>query len=417
MSTLESLDTELKYSGNASVKFPLSTFDTAILFRRIEIRQDIHEHDLAIIRARSRFLRWEETLFPGSPVRIRYSGKRTSEDTFYGYVTHVKPITKLHDDNYEVDIYCIASSRDLRRTDQNVWRNKTGPEIASDIARRFNLKIVTRQHPFRKPQTIQSGETYWEFLTRLAKTIGYALRVEGGHLLFLPMTDMVAAHVSLAPRLSNFETKTDSGVVLPRNLTSMSMWGSDTDTDVDRVSDDSVVVSMSPTGGAGEKSRRGPRSSVARRRRNSRYQKYKTGVVAHRRKDAEILAQSDAAAGSMAIDAEARAEGDGYLKPYRPVFVSTRDKSTNGWWLVKSAVHVIDLAEATYHCDLVLSTDSIEPSRLPSNPRRRFRNLQEEQRLGWSPLTLTKPRLRKTKSGFVRGQTKHNKNSARWVGF
>ena len=408
---------EIYYPGSASIEFPISILDTWIQFRRVEIRQDVFEHDLAVIRARTRFLKWEETLYPGTPVTIKYEGRRTTESTFYGYVTHVKPVTKMADEHYDVDIYCVAASRDLRRTDQNVWRNRSAPEIAADIARRFKLRVVTKQHPLRRPQTIQSGETYWEFLIRLAKKIGYGLRVESGYLIFLPMEDMVFAYASSAPRLTNTESRTADGLVIPRNLISMNMWGGDTDTSVDRVSDDSIVVALPPTGGPATRSRRGPRSAVKRNRQNSRYAKFKTGVVAHTRKEAEILAESDAAAGAMAIDAECEVEGDGYLSPYRPVYIKTRDKSMNGWWIVKSAVHRIDMVRNAYTCDLVVSTDSVESGRLPANPLVRFRDISEERRQGWSPSTLKKPKLRQVRSGFVVGQTKHNKNSARWVGF
>lgn len=408
---------KIRYPGSATVEFPISVFDTWIEYRGLEIRQDLYEHDLAVIRARTRFLRWEETLYPGTPVRIAYEGRRTTEAAFYGYVTHVKPVAKMSNDHYDIDIYCVSSSRDLRKTDQNVWRNRSAPEIAADIARRFKLRLVTKQHPLRRPQTIQSGETYWEFLTRLAKKIGYGIRVESGYLIFLPLEDLVFAYTSLSPRLTNTESRTKDDLIIPRNLISMNAWASDTDTSVDRVSDDSIVVALPPDGGPVRRARRGPKSSVRRERRNSRYAKYKTSVVAHTRKEAEILAESDAAAGAMSIDAEAEVEGDGYLAPYRPVYVATRDKSMDGWWTVKSAVHKIDMVKHSYTCDLVLSTDSVEPSRMPSNPLIRFRDLAEEKRQGWAPQTLKAPRLRRVKAGFVQGQTKHNKNSARWVGF
>lgn len=411
------LPSNVVYPGYASIDFPLSLLDTWIQFRGVEIRQDRYEHDLAVIRARTRFLRWEETLYPGSPVTITYGGRRTTESVFYGYVSHVKPLTKLAGEQYDIAVYCVAASRDLRRTDQNVWRNRSAPEIVTDIAKKFKLRIITKQHPLRRPQTIQSGETYWEFLTRLAKKIGYGLRAESGYLIFLPLEDMVFAYASRAPRLTNTETRTPDGLIIPRNLISMNMWGGDTDTSVDRVSDDSIVVAVAPTGGTAIQSRKGPKSAVRRQRKNSRYVKYNTTTVAHTRKEAEILAESSAAAGAMSIDAECCVEGDGYFSPYRPVYVKTRDKTMNEWWIVKSAVHHIDLTNNSYTADLVLSTDSIEPSRMPTNPLVRFRDLSEERRQGWSPGTLKKPRLRKTRTGFVQGQTKHNKNSARWVGF
>lgn len=407
---------EWVYFGSASFKFPLSTFDTWINWKSVEIHQSMGAHDLAVIHARSRYLRWEETLYPGTPVTIKYQGKRTNSGKFYGYVTHVKPTSKIANDEYNLDIYCVASSRDLRDTGQNVWRNKSAPDIAREIAQKFKYKIITKQHPYRKPQTIQSGETYWEFLSRLAKTVGYILRVEGGTMFFLPYDDFLLAYATRAPRLSNTDVQTSSGEWLPRNVVTMHAWAGDTDTDVDRLSDDSIVTTLSPLGESASSVRRGPKSATRRRRRQAKYAKYRKSIVAHSVQDANILAESDAESAQAAIDAEGVVEGDGYLSPYRPVFVSLRDKSMNDWWLVKGVTHKVDITRGTYHCDITLSTDSVEPSLLPKVSQRRLRGLAQEAALGWSPSTLGEPRLIVTQSGFVRGQTRHNKTSARWVG-
>lgn len=402
--------------GTASVQFPISVQESWIQVQGVEIHQSLYEHDLAIVHIRSRWTRWTETLYPGTPVVIKYSGKRTTENKFYGYVTHVKPTTKMINDFYELDVYCVASSRDLRETGQTVWRNKTAPEIALEIAKKFKYRLITKQHPYRKPQTIQAGETYWEFLKRLAKTIGYVLRVEGGTMFFLPFEDMVMAYGSRAPKLGTVETRDNEYDRPARNMLTMHMWGSDTDTDVDRVSDDSSVAYISPTLNEGVRNRKSPKSAVARQRRDSRYVKYRTDVVAHSRKDADLLAEGDAASGQMAIDAKAVVEGDGYLQPYRPVYVSVKDRSMNQWWIVKEAIHRIDVANGTYYCDLTISADSVESSLLQAAPIKRTRNVALEKSMGWSPSTVREPHLLTTKPGFVRGQTKYNKNAARWVG-
>lgn len=406
----------LTFYGTADIRFPLSRFEYSIRFHELEIHQDMYEHDLAIIRARSRRLNWTDSLYPGTPVRISYRGRRTTSSTFYGYVTHVKPLAKSVNDLYDIEIYCVSSSRDLRETGQNVWRNRTGPEIANWVARKFKYRLITKQHPYRKPQVIQSGETYWEFLTRLAKDLGYILRVEGGTMFFLPFEDMVLANVARAPRLSNYELQSSQGDAVPRNVVSMQVWGGDTDLSASRSSDDAIVVAMSPTGSDVVPVRGEGKSAVHRRKRPSKYVKYRNGTVAHTRRDAQVLAESNAAMNQIAIDAEASVEGDGYLSPYRPVFVRMRDSSLNQWWIVKSTRHKISMTTGLYECNLVLASDSIEPSTLPGPPKRRVRNIREEQKQGWSPSLVREPRLFVTSSGFVRGKTEHNQTAARWIG-
>lgn len=416
MQAIEPAQDGYVFFGSADIEFPLSKFDQSIRFRELEIHQDMYEHDLAILRARSKNLDWTTSLYPGTPVKITYRGKRTTGSAFYGYVTHVKPKAKMVNELFEVEIFCVASSRDLRETGQHVWRNKTAPEIAAWIAKRFKYRLVSKQHPFRKPQTMQSGQTYWEFLTRLAKDTGYILRVEGGTMFFLPFEDMVLANVARAPKLMNYERLDEDGQAIPRNVLSMQVWGGDTDLSPTKDADDALVVSVPPTGGSITPVREGGRSAVRRRRQPSRYVKYRSGTVAHTARDAKVLASSHAAMSQIAIDADAAVEGDGYFAPYRPVYVRMRDKSMNQWWIVKSVKHKINFIDARYQCDLVLSSDSIEPSTLPKPPKRRVRNVREEQRQGWSPSTLREPRLFVTRSGFVVGKTKHGETTARWIG-
>lgn len=402
--------------GGAEITFPASKTELSVVYDSVEIQQSLYEHDLAIIYAKSRHIRWTKTLYPGTPVRITYWGSRTSKHSFYGYVTHVKPKTVRANDMYEIEIYCIATSRDFRDTQQKTWLDKSAPEIVKEVAEGYGYTVVTRPHPYRKPQTIQTGETIWEFFYRLAHRIGYILRVEGSTLYFMPFDEYVLSFAPAAPKLINVSTYNDQEPTRSnRYLAYFHAWGGDTDTHVNRSSDDARVMFIDPLGTKFQGYRRGPKSALKRRKRAAKYQKFKTGAVAFTGADANLLAEGDASSGQTALDGQAVAEGDGYYNPYRPVYVAVNDQALTGWWMIKECTHRVNMRENTYYCDATLTTDSIEQSEFPSASQTPERNLSVEARYGWSPFTNPTPRLRPTSEGFVVGSTQYNTNAARWV--
>ena len=103
--------------GEFEVILPLSKLDSDdISLRHLTIKQTAREHDQAIIRLRTRTVRWTQTLSSGTPIRIFWRGKTTDDSQFVGYVTHVRPYVKSADNKFEFDIIAVAASRDLRVT-------------------------------------------------------------------------------------------------------------------------------------------------------------------------------------------------------------------------------------------------------------------------------------------------------------
>lgn len=406
---------DVRFPGRFRVRFPMSNIRQGTVDpQALTVIQEARKHDVATVVMHSMTLDWYRRLSPGAPVRIDWVGKTTGSAQFLGYVTYVKPAVELNSGVYELEVVCTAASRALRQSAQKSWRNRSIPDIVRDVGRQFGFKVVTRSHPLRRPQTVQSGETYWQFLHRLAKRIGYALRVEGTTLYFLPVDSFVSNFRSRAPYLTSIENRR-ANLFDRVSIESFTALTGDTSESSEYSLDSAKVVAVLPGTGEVYTSKKNTKSATKRKRRGTpKFETSNTKVVAHSRRDANLLAQGLADNGSMAIDGRLVCMGDGSLAPYRPVYLRLPQRRLSGWWVVKSVTHSIDAAAGHYWCEAVVSTDSLENSDLPPRQPKKSRDLSAEYINGWKP-SGDKSRLKTIKKGFVQGKTNEKGMSATWV--
>lgn len=325
----------------------------------LKVHQRILEHDTAVLRIRSVRTSWFKYFSSGAPIKITYwaGWNRSEKRTFVGYVTRVRLVTAGDDNHYEREILCVSASRVLRETNQVTYSNRTPAEIVTEIGKKFRLDVVTKQDGLRRETIVQSGETYWQFLNRLAKKTGYVLRPEGTTLFFLPLEDYARRYASVSPLISDYPTWTD-GRRSDANVFEIDAWSGDVSRE--RLADEAVFASVDPV--SGEVSFRAARPQAPGKKPSAKYRRYLSSEAAsHSAYDAQLLAKGAADNGLMAIDASLVVAGNVMLSPYRPVRVNLKDASLSGVWLVKEVTHTIrrDM-QAEYYCDVTVSTDSVD---------------------------------------------------------
>ena len=406
--------------GGFRASFPLTPIDKdTVTFKKLEVHQKIREHDTAVIRIASRNLDWFNILGSGTPIKIVYwsSNSRVDKGYFYGYITHVRLITN-EDNKYEREVVCVAASRSLRETSQKTYTNKTAAEIALEIGQMFGFKVIAKQHGLRRSTVSQTGETYWEFMNKLAKRSGYILRTEGTTLYFMPLSDYIKTTIDRSPLLSDYAYDNTNKYPAP-TVEHVDTWVGDTSDDEDRLSDPAVFVSVSPETGEVNYVRQTPQSVIYRNKSSrSKYDRFMgSKSVAHSREDAEILAKGASENGLMAIDARMTASGNPLLSPYRTVELALKDRTLSGYWIVKEVTHSISRGtDPVYLCNVVVSTDSVTGVRYtPSSRTPKYRNYGTDLVDGFSSNETTKTRLQAIRSGFVVGTSKKNNLSGRWV--
>lgn len=376
----------------------------------LKVEQRILEHDTAVLRIRSVRTNWFKYFSNGAPIRITYwsSDNKFARGTFVGYVTRVRLVTAGDDRHYEREILCVSASRALRKTAQVTYSNKTPAEIVTEIGKQFRLDVVTKQDGLRRETIVQSGETYWQFLNRLAKKTGYVLRPDGTTLFFLPLEEYAKRYASVAPLISDYPTWTN-GRRSDANVVEIDTWAGDVSKE--RLADEAVFASVDPV--SGEVSFRSAKPESRTKKNNPRYQRYLSPEAAsHSPYDAQLLARGAADNGLMAIDASLTVSGNPLLSPYRPVRMNLKDAALSGIWLTKSVVHTIrrDI-DSQYFCDVTVSTDSIDG--ISRRSLTRIAPTSVDLTTDLVDGRLRQPRLYSDQTGFVSGAA--SSSSAIWI--
>lgn len=407
-------------TGGFKVTLPLSSLEnSSVRFKKLVVHQRINEHDTVSVRISSRHLDWYNKINTGTPIQITYwsSNNRTDKGYFYGYVTHVRLISN-EENQYDREIVCVAASRVLRKTAQKTYINKTAAEIVQEIGKEFGFKVYVKQSGLRRSTVTQSGETYWEFLNKLAKRSGYIIRIEGTALFFMPLTDYSKALISRAPLLSDYASDVNLEYKIP-TVDYVDTWVGDASDDEERLTDDATYVAVAPiTGDVAYVSRKPTSGLYKNKQSKSKFNRYMgAGSAAHSRQDAELLATGAAENGLMAVEARITAGGNPLLVPYRPVFLALKDRALGGYWLVKETTHTFHRTMSTkYSCEVTVGTDSVDGIKSFANLQQPgYRNYSVELSEGFSQDEASKTRLRSIRSGFEVGTTRNGNLTGVWV--
>ncbi len=356
-------------TGWFKVTFPKSEITSRITWVSMQMLQDINRHDACTLTFTSFKSSFSDTLNPGTPVTVSY-GSRGRRALFVGTIAKVSPSRKV-DGYFEHTITCVAASRQLRDTARTTWRNKTCPEVVTDIGTRLGFKVVTVQHSLRKATITQAGGSYWNLLTELSKICGYALRVEGTTIYFLPLVNMIKIFRSTAPRFAFSQTKNTS------RLSQFTPTIGNTSDDPDDIADSATVTAFGPSASEYSDVTEYPSSAVrARKRRLSKFDRSNPHIVAYTKAEARALAKGMADRGQMAFDALLSGSGAPGMAPYHPVWVDSGSSETSGWWITKSARHYI--CNGAYTVEGIVSTDEVSDQYASPPPDVPFRDYNME---------------------------------------
>lgn len=406
--------------GSFSVSLPEAVFDPQYLRPLgLRIEQSVRLHDMATIRFRSRFVDWKSVLAPGTPVSITWKSKFSSNRSFYGYVSYVKPAmtrTKYHD----FDVVVSGASKILRATSQRVWRDKSVSEIVSEVARDFKLNPVVEPHSLRRSTTTMKGESYWEFLSRITGPIGFGLWADGVNLYAGSISSLARDQFDGAPVVTSFGLagvdKESLGYTIGMESFTTSA-GLATESGM-YTGDPAKAYAMNPAGGPESVAQARPGSATKRNRKTSSPNvRIVSGRVSHSRSEADALARGVAENGLLAIDGSLSCGGSPLLRPYAPVYLDLYNAATSGWWIVKSVIHEFSADKrGQYTCRCVVSTDSLSES-TDDGPQGSVRRVSPEAIVGQQRLRgrYREPVLRRTKTVPVEGKTDGLVGAFRWV--
>lgn len=167
-------------NGVLSKEFPLD----------VELRQTWGQHDLFFIRIeyQKRISLNAKVLWANNaPMKIIWGQTPSNMQTWYGYVNHhtINANADSGSRAMQITYTCIGTSKPMNTDKTRTWGQVTGTYIAKKIASEYGFRSVLSSTTWVLPYEVQSNESDFHFMNRIADKTGYRFWVSGGTLYFI----------------------------------------------------------------------------------------------------------------------------------------------------------------------------------------------------------------------------------------
>lgn len=344
--------------GNSfSVSYPDFPSITT-LPRSVTIHQDMNMHDRFELHYRNIPVALFSALKTGVLIEISWKNDK-SYGKIWGYVTVVS--TPVQQRQYrEVIVKGVGSSYPLKDKDSKVWVNKTASEIATEIAKKANLKPIVTPHSTRFTQHSLAGQSYWEKLRELANLIGYGVQISGTELHFHPIDKMINQFMTTIPVMAIKDQLTSpSNYYNAPTLDAFNPLINDFNEMSQNLRTENSVNGVDPVTGKAYTSKTSSNNVGKSLRKNTKdplFNSKKTNVVVNSSSMARALSEAASQLGRFTISAPGTGQGDPRVAPWRTVEVRGVADSIDGFWIVQKVEHYLH-ADGRYQMEFTFLAD------------------------------------------------------------
>jgi phage protein D len=154
----------------------------------VELRQCWGQHDLFFVRIEyprtATFIPSLQLWPDNSPVRIVWGRRPDNIQMWYGYVNHhsVKANADSGSKAFQVTYVCIGMSKPMNTDKTRTWGEVTPTYIARTIAGEYGMRTVVTSTDWILPYEVQSNESDFCFMNRIADKVGYRFWASNGTL-------------------------------------------------------------------------------------------------------------------------------------------------------------------------------------------------------------------------------------------
>jgi hypothetical protein len=334
------------------ISFPDSGVET-IQSYRTELTLNRYQHEHLTMYIQNWGLEYSQVK-AGSPVQATIKSPLGTKE-FVGYVHRVKP--DITPNKQFTEITAIGATYTMKQAAQKVWTKVTADQVIKELAKKHNMSYHCTPHPRIYDHLVQSGETDWEFMCKLAYRSGYTLRAEGTAIYCDPMTKDFEDHKSNAPYFVMRPANHPDGF----NIYSFRPEIGESE------EHDGSMKAATAVGGINidhgdvlVKTNKKRPATTKSRSQSEFYDRFKhTSVV-----------PNDSVANAEALAADERARypyrghvevmGDARLRPDLPIFLDGVGGDYSGYWTILEATHVF--TETMYTVQMTVGTDSLGQS-------------------------------------------------------
>jgi hypothetical protein len=409
-----------RFGSSFSVSFP-DFPGFSLPPRSLRLLQEMGKHDVVELHY-PRFSNFiVKAIKTGVPVEINWRNDKAS-GRFVGHAIDVSYPT-VQTIERTITITCVGASYLMKEKESKIWKNKTAPEIVTEVAKKFKLKPFVTPSPIRFTQQSLAGHSYWEKLNELAEKIGYGIQVVGTELHFHPIDKMIdqfmrsipvmsfsdaltsATSTYTSPTLDMFEPKIGDFVeTQPTTRSSKVVSG------VDPITSKTFSEKSSPNT-VGKKLRSTTKDPL--------FSSIETGVVVGSSAMAKALSEAKSQLGRLSIPARGAGQGDPRIAPWQTIEVRGTGDTSDGFWIISKVEHLI-YRDGRYQIEFDCASDGIGNNK-PSSTRPTsagqvaVRNVAYEMTTT-NKRTPTSSKLTSTTSMITQGSGGLKVSPRRWVG-
>jgi len=154
-----------------------------------EIRLGMKEnhHDVLTVKVAglpTRFVNW----YKGRAIALEMDTGPFYQETFSGYIDSVNPTSDVktgpvnNSPLQTAKIVAIGASCGMKGAKTHVWEGFTLSDIAIELAGRYSLSVDVPKTSLTYERILQSQESDWQFLVRVANQLGYKVTCHGTHI-------------------------------------------------------------------------------------------------------------------------------------------------------------------------------------------------------------------------------------------
>lgn len=342
------------------------------------LTQQMGSHDVLEMHYTSHNIHYVKALSTGVAVSVDWSNDATS-GTFIGYVSDLEYPTSSSIEK-PLKITCLGASYPLKERRQKIWKNATASEVVTDIAKFNNLKPVVTKSDIRFPQISFSGQSQWQKIQELSRSVGYACQVIGVELHFHPVDVMVQKFLTTIPVMSFLERDIPSLFQpMSQTLDHFESTQGDFGNFKGNTKSIKVVGGVDPVTGKVYKATSSPTAvgkNIRAKNRDPLFNDVDTSIVVIDKLSAQSLSDAKAKLSKLSIPGYGFGQGDPRIAPWRTIQIQGSAQSSDGFWIVSKATHTM-VTDGKYTVEFDCVTDGTGANTSSIIPGAPTVNLQE----------------------------------------
>jgi len=346
-----------RYGSSFTVSFPDFPGFTQLPYS-LTLTQKMGSHDVLEMHYTSLNVYYVKALSTGVAVTVTWSNDLTS-GTFIGYVSDLEYPTSSSIEK-PLKITCLAASYPLKENRQKIWKNATASEVVTDIAKFNNLKPVVTKSDIRFPQISFSGQSQWQKVQELARSIGYACQVVGVELHFHPVDVMLQKSLTTIPVMAFLERDIPStSQPMSQTLDHFESTQGDFGDFRGNSKSTKIVGGVDPLTGKVYRATSSPASvgkNMRAKNRDPLFSDVDTTIVVIDKLSAQSLSDAKAKLAKLSIPGYGFGQGDPRIAPWRTIQIEGSAAGSNGFWVTSKAVHTI-VTDGKYTIEFECVTD------------------------------------------------------------